>query len=771
MADEMRAMLDQLMGKDRDVPLDQREVRDMSFSDKEVCKHALAGLCPFGLFPNTKSDLGPCEFELHEDHLDWDALKVEYDKLDEREKERYGYELCLLRLLSRLVSDMDRKIDKARERAALESRPKPLSPKQQAEVDGMRQQAKELTERSEKMAEDGDIDASMAAIAQAERLRIDADELTKRYTKPDRTMDVCEVCGVFIQNIDTAAGKQAHADHLEGKQYLGWLAIREKYKELQQKYGGGGAGYMPMNASTVPVAPRREEPAEEGEVQEERGGSRSGHGSDRRRSRSRDRRDRGGRDERRRSRSRERGGYGDRGGYGRSGGYDRGYEQRGGYDRGGDRDYDRRRCHSCTATLLKHRLLERRPAVTAAAGGKPGPPAAVQDVGGVRWRQLKAQLELFGAEMVMPPGPAVTGTLAVAAGYFLHTEALGGFHWSTDDAALGLQCGLAVMALDAALVLPDYNARVITKVFEAEADWVSLKLLTATLAAVAEKVAAGVAAGDVDEPDEDWIELSKTYTSLAEEHPFAKALDSVPLGGMALTEKLAFPLRLAHLLAWHLAREMLCRGVALTWATGWTIDRLYEAGAGETVQLPVLLGLQLGTPQAGAALAAAGCAAASLVVLVQFRLFMYKAFDRYDQEVVAEAARGQVDDSEEAMQQRMEAAVRRVRATDSGLLAPPTVDKEMEEVRKWRTAITGARLLVKWAAYSTPFLLTGNLLAPLVATCAADLLVAGYQLLKDGRVSARRLEDLQELKETVELLACWCSLRRQQISSAPTLPC
>lgn len=37
----------------------------------------------------------------------------------------------------------------------------------------------------------------------------------------------------------------------------GWLAIREKYKELQQKYGGGGAGYMPMNASTVPVAPRR----------------------------------------------------------------------------------------------------------------------------------------------------------------------------------------------------------------------------------------------------------------------------------------------------------------------------------------------------------------------------------------------------------------------------------------------------------------------------------------------------------------------------------
>ena len=93
-ADEMRAMLDQLMGKvtrgtipsgreapllhelppppaaaaataaaaahcrlrpapiaplqDRNVPLDQRVVRQSKFDDADVCKHALAGLCPFG---------------------------------------------------------------------------------------------------------------------------------------------------------------------------------------------------------------------------------------------------------------------------------------------------------------------------------------------------------------------------------------------------------------------------------------------------------------------------------------------------------------------------------------------------------------------------------------------------------------------------------------------------------------------------------------------------------------------------------------------------
>lgn len=56
----MRAMLDELMGKERNVSLDQRKGTDIRFNDPEVCKYALAGLCPYGLFKNTKSDLGKC---------------------------------------------------------------------------------------------------------------------------------------------------------------------------------------------------------------------------------------------------------------------------------------------------------------------------------------------------------------------------------------------------------------------------------------------------------------------------------------------------------------------------------------------------------------------------------------------------------------------------------------------------------------------------------------------------------------------------------------
>ena len=34
------------------MPLDQRVIRRPQFSDPEVCKHALAGLCPFGERPD-----------------------------------------------------------------------------------------------------------------------------------------------------------------------------------------------------------------------------------------------------------------------------------------------------------------------------------------------------------------------------------------------------------------------------------------------------------------------------------------------------------------------------------------------------------------------------------------------------------------------------------------------------------------------------------------------------------------------------------------------
>ena len=54
----MRAALDELMGKERNLAPDQRTGKQISYKDAEICKYALGGLCPYGLFKNTKSDLG-----------------------------------------------------------------------------------------------------------------------------------------------------------------------------------------------------------------------------------------------------------------------------------------------------------------------------------------------------------------------------------------------------------------------------------------------------------------------------------------------------------------------------------------------------------------------------------------------------------------------------------------------------------------------------------------------------------------------------------------
>lgn len=65
----MRAVLDELMGKDRDLPPSERTGKTIKFSDPSVCKHQLAGLCPNMLFKNTKSDLGECQTLLHSSSL------------------------------------------------------------------------------------------------------------------------------------------------------------------------------------------------------------------------------------------------------------------------------------------------------------------------------------------------------------------------------------------------------------------------------------------------------------------------------------------------------------------------------------------------------------------------------------------------------------------------------------------------------------------------------------------------------------------------------
>ena len=67
----------------------------------------------------------------------------------------------------------------------------------------MQQQEKDALKKSEEAAEQGNVDESMAFANQAEQLQKQYTELHKLATTPDRTMQVCEVCGVFINSSDS----------------------------------------------------------------------------------------------------------------------------------------------------------------------------------------------------------------------------------------------------------------------------------------------------------------------------------------------------------------------------------------------------------------------------------------------------------------------------------------------------------------------------------------------------------------------------------------
>ena len=61
--DAQRALLDSLMGKNRNLGADEKPQKKLRFDDKEVCQWYNLAFCPHDLFVNTRRDLGPCPNE------------------------------------------------------------------------------------------------------------------------------------------------------------------------------------------------------------------------------------------------------------------------------------------------------------------------------------------------------------------------------------------------------------------------------------------------------------------------------------------------------------------------------------------------------------------------------------------------------------------------------------------------------------------------------------------------------------------------------------
>jgi hypothetical protein len=228
--DQIRATLDELMGKDRDLPRRERSKIQKHFDSSEVCKFYLLDFCPHDLFPNTKSDLGPCK-KRHDQFF-----KQQFTKDPNREQYQIKYEEMLMDFLEELIGEVDNKMKRSLERIEA---PLPETEKSKDVLDQIKLidiKIQELIETAEKFGEVGRIDDSEIVMRQIDRLKEQKNEFMTASEHPllmkEKQMKVCEVCGAMQSVQDNEKRLQTH---IEGKLHTGYAKIREYLEMLRRR--------------------------------------------------------------------------------------------------------------------------------------------------------------------------------------------------------------------------------------------------------------------------------------------------------------------------------------------------------------------------------------------------------------------------------------------------------------------------------------------------------------------------------------------------------
>uniref|UniRef100_A0A182JYL9 Uncharacterized protein n=1 Tax=Anopheles christyi TaxID=43041 RepID=A0A182JYL9_9DIPT len=208
--DQMRAMLDQLMGTARNGETNRYSVK---------------------FYDSKRMDLGECP-KVHDL-----ALRADYENASKNKD--YYYDVDAMEHLQAFIADCDRRTEAAKKRLA--ETQEELTAEVAAKANAVHELAEEIGKKlakAEALGEAGQVEESMKLMSEIEELRSEKTRAEQEYrssipasTYQQQKLRVCEVCSAYLGIHDNDIRL---ADHFGGKLHLGFLAIREKLAELEK---------------------------------------------------------------------------------------------------------------------------------------------------------------------------------------------------------------------------------------------------------------------------------------------------------------------------------------------------------------------------------------------------------------------------------------------------------------------------------------------------------------------------------------------------------
>ncbi|CAF0920624.1 unnamed protein product [Rotaria sordida] len=228
--DQIRAMLDQLMGSDNVAPCMTKP--SMSFEDRRVCRPFLLNCCPHEILSGTRVDLGECA-KVHEY-----ALRADYERA--AATHNLYYEIDALEVLNQFVAEADRKAEHAKRK--LRETQEELGEEAARKMNSIHELGEQIgtkLAKAEELGAQGLVDESMKLLDEVEELRKAKSDSEQEFraTMPASTyqqqkLRVCEVCSAYLGIHDN---DRRLADHFGGKLHLGFIQIREKLADLKKR--------------------------------------------------------------------------------------------------------------------------------------------------------------------------------------------------------------------------------------------------------------------------------------------------------------------------------------------------------------------------------------------------------------------------------------------------------------------------------------------------------------------------------------------------------